>query len=75
MPKPLSIPIIERIVAFCCRWPGAVTLAGLLLALAASLYTATHFAMNTNSGDLISPDTAGASARPNSTACSRSNPT
>ena len=58
MPKPLSIPIIERIVAFCCRWPGAVILASLLLALAASLYTATHFAMNTNSGDLISPDTA-----------------
>ncbi|HKD48197.1 MAG TPA: MMPL family transporter [Rhizomicrobium sp.] len=58
MPRPLSIPVIERIVAFCCRWQGVVILASLLLALGASFYTATHFAMNSNSGDLISPDTA-----------------
>ncbi|HUO03344.1 MAG TPA: MMPL family transporter, partial [Rhizomicrobium sp.] len=58
MPRPLSIPLIERIVTFSCRWKGAVILACLLLAVAAGFYTATHFAMNTNSGDLISPDTA-----------------
>jgi len=56
MPRPFSIPVIERIVAFSCRWKGVVILASLLLALAAGYYTATHFAMNTDSGNLISPD-------------------
>ncbi|MGH6827316.1 MAG: MMPL family transporter [Rhizomicrobium sp.] len=54
MPAPTSIPVIERIVVFCCHWKGAVTLAAFLLALAAGFYTATHFAMNSNSETLIS---------------------
>ena len=58
MPKPLSIPVIERIVTFSCRWKGTVILLCLLLALGAGFYTAAHFAINTNSSDLISPDTA-----------------
>ena len=56
MSKPFSLYLIERTVAFCCRWKGAVIAAGLLLALGASFYTTTHFAMNTNSGKLISAD-------------------
>jgi hopanoid biosynthesis associated RND transporter like protein HpnN len=51
-----SIPLIERIVAFCCRWPALVTLASLLLAAAAGYFTSTHFAMNTDSAKLISAD-------------------
>ncbi|HEX4371271.1 MAG TPA: MMPL family transporter [Rhizomicrobium sp.] len=54
--RPLSIPVIERIVTFSCRWKGLMILASLLLALGAGFYTATHFAMNTNSGKLISAD-------------------
>src|SRR5579859_4242521 len=56
MPRPLSIPVIERIVTFSCRWKEWVVLVSLLLAVGAGFYTATHFAMNTNSADLISPD-------------------
>lgn len=56
MPRPLSIPIIERIVTFSCRWMGLVAIVTLILALGAGVYTATHFAMNTNSGNLISAD-------------------
>ena len=51
-----SIPVIERIVAFCCRWPALVTLASLVLAAAAGLFTSSHFAMNTDSAKLISAD-------------------
>ncbi len=51
-----SLPVIERIVAFCCRWPALVTLAGVILTLAAGAFTATHFAMNTDSAKLISAD-------------------
>ena len=51
-----SIPVIERIVAFCCRWPALVTLAALLLAAAAGFFTSAHFAMNTDSAKLISAD-------------------
>jgi uncharacterized protein len=51
-----SIPVIERIVAFCCRWPALVSLAALLLTLAAGAYTSAHFAMNTDSEKLISAD-------------------
>ena len=58
MPRPLSIPVIERIVTFSCRWKGTVILFCLLLALGAGFYTATHFAINTNSSELISSDTA-----------------
>ena len=54
--RPLATPVIERIVTFSCRWKGLMILASLLLALGAGFYTATHFAMNTNSGKLISAD-------------------
>ena len=56
MPADRTIPVIERIVAFCCRWPAWVTMAGLLLAAAAGAFTSTHFAMNSNSEELISAD-------------------
>ena len=45
--------VVERIVAFCCRWPWAVIAACLLLAGAAAWYTAHNFAMNTDSAQLI----------------------
>jgi hopanoid biosynthesis associated RND transporter like protein HpnN len=48
--------IIEKIVAFCCRHARAVVAAGFIAALGGFLYTATHFAMNTDSSTLISPD-------------------
>src|ERR1700759_704468 len=51
-----SIPVIERIVAFCCRWPALITLGSLLLALGAGFFTSTHFAMNTDSAKLISAE-------------------
>ena len=54
MPTATSLPVIERIVAFCCRWPALVTLASLLFAAAAGYFTSTHFAMNTDSAKLIS---------------------
>src|SRR5262245_65836921 len=44
---------VERIVAFCCRWPLAVILASLLLAVGAGWYTSQNFAMNTDSEQLI----------------------
>ena len=56
MPAAPSIPVIERIVAFCCRWPASVTLAALALALAAGAFTNAHFAMNSDSEKLISAD-------------------
>lgn len=48
--------IIEHIVAICCRHARAVVAVCLLAALAGLAYTATNFAMNTDSGTLISPD-------------------
>ena len=51
------MPLIERIVAFCCRNAAAVVAGSLLLAVAAGWYTADNFAMNSNSATLISPDT------------------
>ncbi|MFO1247438.1 MAG: MMPL family transporter [Alphaproteobacteria bacterium] len=45
--------IVERIVAFCCRWPWAVIAASLLLAAGATWYTTHNFAMNTDSEQLI----------------------
>jgi len=48
--------IVEKIVAFCCRHARAVIAAGFLAALSGFFYTATHFAMNTDSSTLISPD-------------------
>ncbi len=45
--------VVERIVAFCCRWPWAVIAACLLLAGGAAWYTTQNFAMNTDSEQLI----------------------
>ena len=45
--------VIERIVAFCCRWPWAIIAACLVLAGVGSWYTAQNFAMNTDSAQLI----------------------
>jgi hopanoid biosynthesis associated RND transporter like protein HpnN len=48
------MPIIERIVTFCCRYAALTVLAALLLTVAAGIYTQTHFNMNTDSEQLIS---------------------
>ena len=45
--------IVERIVAFCCRWPWAVIAVCLLLAGGTGWYTTQNFAMNTDSEQLI----------------------
>jgi hopanoid biosynthesis associated RND transporter like protein HpnN len=45
--------VVERIVAFCCRWPWAVIAACLFLAGVAAWYTTHNFAMNTDSSQLI----------------------
>ena len=45
--------VIERIVAFCCRWPRSVIVLCLLLAAAAGWYTSQNFAINTDSEQLI----------------------
>ncbi len=45
--------IVERIVAFCCRFYVPVILASLLLAVGAGIYTAQNFAMNSDSASLI----------------------
>ncbi|HEX4635732.1 MAG TPA: MMPL family transporter [Rhizomicrobium sp.] len=45
--------VIERIVAFCCRWPWGVIILCLLLAAGASWYTSRNFAINTDSEKLI----------------------
>ncbi|HKU54982.1 MAG TPA: MMPL family transporter [Rhizomicrobium sp.] len=44
---------VERIVAFCCRWPWAVIAICLLLAGGTAWYTGQNFAMNTDSEQLI----------------------
>ncbi|HEY4078351.1 MAG TPA: MMPL family transporter [Rhizomicrobium sp.] len=45
--------IIESIVSYCCRFPKAVIVLSLLLAVGAGLYTHDNFAMNTDSESLI----------------------
>ncbi len=45
--------IVERIVAFCCRWPLMVIALSLLLAVGGGWYTSQNFAMNTDSEQLI----------------------
>src|ERR1700704_5449543 len=52
------MPIIERIVTFCCRNALLAVVAALALTLAAGWFTNAHFAMNTNSEKLISADVA-----------------
>ena len=44
---------VERIVAFCCRFPKAVIVLCLLLAAGTGWYTSQNFAMNTDSEQLI----------------------
>jgi len=48
--------IIERIVGLCCRHARVVVAAGIVAAVAGFAYTATNFAMNTDSSTLISPE-------------------
>src|SRR5262245_9450712 len=45
--------IVERIVAFCCRWPLSVIIVCLLLAAGAGWHTSRNFAINTDSEQLI----------------------
>ncbi|MDE3174904.1 MAG: MMPL family transporter [Pseudomonadota bacterium] len=47
---------ISRIVDLCLRFPRSVVIAGLLLALAGSVYTATHFAITSDIDSLLSKD-------------------
>lgn len=58
MPAAPTITLIERTVTFSCRWKWLVILVSLLLVLGAGFYTGTHFAINTNSGNLISANVA-----------------
>ncbi len=51
------MPIIERVVNFCCRHAALTLLVSLLATLAAGYFTQSHFAMNSNSEQLISADT------------------
>ena len=48
------MPLIERIVNLCCRHAVLTVLTALALALGAGFFTAAHFAMNTDSEQLIS---------------------
>lgn len=48
--------ILEAVVAFCVRRPALVALIGLALAIWGGWYSASHFAINTNTAQLISPD-------------------
>ena len=45
--------VVERIVAFCCRWPLAVIALCLALTAGAVWHTSQNFAINTNSEQLI----------------------
>jgi len=53
----MPAPIVERIVAFCARYPGLVLAVAILLGILAGIYSATHFAMNTDPAALISAQT------------------
>ena len=48
------MPIIERIVSFCCRHAVLTVLLAVLATMGASAFIAAHFAMNTDSEQLIS---------------------
>ena len=48
--------IIVRTVEFCTRRARAVVIAALALAIAAGVYTARHFAIDTNINNLLSAD-------------------
>lgn len=47
---------IVRVVAACCRWAWLVVAVALGLTTLSGWYAATHFAINTDSGQLISPE-------------------
>ncbi|HEX4160582.1 MAG TPA: MMPL family transporter [Rhizomicrobium sp.] len=53
----MPAPIVERIVAFCARYPALVLAAALLLGILAGIYSSAHFAMNTDPAALISAQT------------------
>src|ERR1700730_9232975 len=56
--KPIApVPIarfVVAIVAACCRFPWIVLVLVILVAIASGYYTATHFAINTNTNNFIS---------------------
>ena len=47
---------IKSLIEQCTRWPWAVVGVAVVLAAAASVYAADHFAINTDINRLISPD-------------------
>lgn len=47
---------IARVVAACCRHAWAVAVTGVLLGMLTLVYSVQHFAMNTDSSKLLSPD-------------------
>ena len=47
---------IKSLIEYCTRWPWAVVVIAVLLAAGASVYTARHFAINTDVNRLISHD-------------------
>ncbi len=49
---------IKRLIEHCTRWPWAVVVVALVLSVGAGVYTARHFAINTDINRLISPDLA-----------------
>ena len=53
---PVTPPLIARIVNACCRGTWIVALVGLALGALSALYTVQHFAITTDSINLISPD-------------------
>jgi uncharacterized protein len=53
-PMSVIVRFIERVVVASCRHARAVIAAGLIVAIAAGIYTANNFAMNTDSESLIS---------------------
>ena len=53
--SPQPTPLSARLVALSADRAWAVAIAGLALGLAATLYVAAHFSINTNTNDLLSP--------------------
>ena len=54
----MLVAAVSRVVQFCTRYPWLVIVAVVALTLASSVYTVTHFAINTDITKLISPDLA-----------------
>ncbi len=53
----MGASFIVRIVGFSSRYSGLIVLATLLVAFAAGYYVSGHFAMNSRTEELISPQT------------------